>query len=66
MKLLYHNLIIFLIIYYALHFLYKYVFIFDPVQKESFELVCIYVGRNMEKIPLTFLIGFYVQQLNQK
>ena len=63
MKLLYHNLMIFLLLYYTLHFIYKYIFLFNPVQKESFELVCVYVGRNMDKIPLTFLIGFYVQKV---
>lgn len=62
-KLIYHNMLIFLLLYYTLQFLYRYVFMEDPYQKEVFEVICIYVGRNMDKIPLTFLIGFYVQQV---
>ena len=65
-KLIYHNMLIFLLLYYTLQFLYRYVFMEDPYQKEVFEVICIYVGRNMDKIPLTFLIGFYVQQVLAK
>ena len=35
----------------------------DPIQRETFELICIYAGRSMSKIPIDFLIGFYVQQV---
>ena len=35
----------------------------DPIQRETFELICVYAGRNMSKIPIDFLIGFYVQQV---
>ena len=65
-KLIYHNLLIFILAYYTLQFLYRFVFMYNPAQKEYFELLCIYAGRNMDKIPLTFLIGFYVQQVFYK
>lgn len=62
-RLIYHNLLIFILIYYTLQLLYRYVFLQNPYQRELFELICVYFGRNMDKIPLTFLIGFYVQQV---
>ena len=62
-RLIYHNLLIFILIYYTLKLLYRYVFLQNPYQRELFELICVYFGRNMDKIPLTFLIGFYVQQV---
>ena len=62
-KLIYHNFIIFVFLYYLLSFLYRFVFINNPYQKEMFELICIYAGRFMSYIPLAFLIGFYVQQV---
>ena len=37
----------------------------DPIQRETFELICVYAGRSMSKIPIDFLIGFYVQQVNR-
>ena len=62
-KLIFHDIFIFLLIYYILQLLYRHVFCEDPYQKEVFEVLCVYAGRNMNKIPLTFLIGFYVQQV---
>jgi len=62
-RLIYHNLLIFILVYYTLQLLYRYVFLQNPYQRELFELICVYFGRNMDKIPLTFLIGFYVQQV---
>jgi hypothetical protein len=62
-KLIYHNFIIFVFVYFLLSFLYRFVFLYNPYQKEMFELICIYAGRFMSYIPLAFLIGFYVQQV---
>ena len=63
LNLIYHNLIIFVMIYALLSFLYRFVFINNPYQREVFELICIYSGRFMDYIPLGFLIAFYVQQV---
>ena len=62
-RLIYHNFIIFVFVYFLLSFLYRFVFKYNPYQKEMFELICIYAGRFMSYIPLAFLIGFYVQQV---
>ena len=59
---MYHNLLIFLLIYYFLSFLYRFVLKEHPQHRERFEVLCVYAGSHMEKIPLNFLIGFYVQQ----
>ena len=62
-KLMYHDLLVFLLLYYFMSFLYRYVLMDHPHHREWFELICVYAGRNMSKIPLNFLIGFYVQQV---
>ena len=62
-KLMYHDLMVFLLLYYFMSFLYRYVLMEHPHHREWFELICVYAGRNMNKIPLNFLIGFYVQQV---
>ena len=62
-NLIYHNFIIFVVLYFLLSSLYRFVFLNNPYQKETFELICIYAERFMSFIPLDFLIGFYVQQV---
>ena len=61
-KLMYHNLIIFLLLYYLISLIYRFVLKQEPQHRQMFEFLCVYAGRNMDKIPLNFLIGFYVQQ----
>ena len=33
------------------------------VQRQMFELICVYANRFLSIIPLTFLVGFYVSQV---
>ena len=65
MKLIYHNLIIFVLLYFILSFLYRFQFLTpgSEYHREVFELICIYSSRFQSYIPLQFLIGFYVQQV---
>ena len=63
LKLIYHNLIIFVVLYFLLSFLYRFVLLNTDYQREVFELLCIYAARFQSYIPLNFLIGFYVQQV---
>ena len=62
-KLIYHNLIIFVVLYSLLSALYRLVLLNTDWQREVFELLCIYAARFQSYIPLNFLIGFYVQQV---
>ena len=65
MKLIYHNLIIFILLYFLISFVYRFQFL-NPgseYHREVFELICIYSSRFQSYIPLQFLIGFYVQQV---
>ena len=62
-KLIYHNLIIFVLLYSLLSALYRLVLLNTDWQREVFELLCIYAARFQSYIPLNFLIGFYVQQV---
>ena len=45
LNLIYHSFIIFVILYFLLSFLYRFVFIHNPYQKETFEVICIYADR---------------------
>ena len=57
------QLIIFVLLYFLLSFLYRFVLLNTDYQREVFELLCIYAARFQSYIPLNFLIGFYVQQV---
>jgi len=63
LKLIYHNILIFLLLYFSLSLLYREVFWRDEYQRELFEIICIYAQRFSEYIPITFLTGFYVSQV---
>ena len=62
-QLIWNQVIVFLVAYYILFFLYRFVFWYNPTQKQSFEIICIYAERFTSAIPITFLIGFYVSQV---
>ena len=62
-KLIWHDLIMFLFLYYALSFLYRFWFIQNEVYREYFEIICIYCSRFQCLIPVEFLTGFYVTQV---
>ena len=49
--------------YFILSVLYRTVFVHNPVQKQAFEIICVYAQQFSNGIPLTFLIGFYVAQV---
>ena len=45
LKLVWHDLLVFLVAYAILSILYRLVFFHDPVQREYFELICVYASR---------------------
>ena len=63
-KLIWHDLLIFLIGYSVLAILYKSILtnenLCDPINKQRFELMCIYAKRFSGSIPIALLTGFYV------
>eukprot|EP00095_Tigriopus_kingsejongensis_P001211 maker-scaffold1592_size34625-snap-gene-0.6 protein:Tk01211 transcript:maker-scaffold1592_size34625-snap-gene-0.6-mRNA-1 annotation:"PREDICTED: bestrophin-1-like" len=62
-KLIWHDVIVFTVCYFSLSLLYRTVLIHYPVQRELFELICIYAGRYSAVIPISFLTGFFVTQV---
>ena len=62
-KLIWHDLIMFLFLYYVLSFLYRFWLIQNEVYREYFEIICIYCSRFQNLIPVEFLTGFYVTQV---
>ena len=62
-KLIWHDLIMFLFLYYVLSFLYRFWLIQNEVYREYFEIICIYCSRFQCLIPVEFLTGFYVTQV---
>lgn len=63
LKLIWHDLLVFVLLYMGLSLLYRYVFFHNDRQREIFELICIYCARFRHLIPITFLTGFYVTQV---
>ena len=59
-RLIWHDLLIFLICYFILGLLYRVVLVEYPYHKQHFELMCIYAKRFSGAIPLALLTGFYV------
>ncbi|XP_017038158.1 bestrophin-2 isoform X3 [Drosophila kikkawai] len=57
-KLVWLDLLAFLIIYYAINMVYR--FGLNPGQKETFEAIVQYCDSYRELIPLSFVLGFYV------
>ncbi len=62
-KLMWHDILMFTIMYGLLAVLYRTVLFHFPVARELFELVCIYAGKFSALIPISFLTGFYVSQV---
>ncbi|XP_023337476.1 bestrophin-2 [Eurytemora carolleeae] len=62
-KLIYHNVLIFLVFYFMLSFLYRVVLFEDDFHRQMFEIICVYSQRFSSHIPITFLTGFYVSQV---
>ena len=61
--LVWHDILTFLVIYFLLSILYRYVLFDYPSCKQTFEMICIYADRFRTAIPITFLIGFWVSQI---
>jgi len=63
-RLIWHDIIIFLVCYFALTLIYKAVLcnenFVESIHKQRFELMCIYAKRYSEAIPIALLTGFYV------
>ncbi|XP_030745642.1 bestrophin-2-like isoform X2 [Sitophilus oryzae] len=57
-KIVWGDLILFLAIYYALNF--SYVYAMNEFSKTHFEKIVIYCSKNANLIPLSFVLGFYV------
>ena len=62
-KLIWHDLLLFLLLFYCLNMVYTFWFINDEVYRELFEIFCIYCSRFQKSIPIEFLTGFYVTQV---
>ena len=62
-RLIWHDLVIFLVLYGLLSILYRHVLFYHPVARQLFEVICIYAGDFSGLIPITFLIGFYVSSV---
>ncbi|XP_017556702.1 LOW QUALITY PROTEIN: bestrophin-1 [Pygocentrus nattereri] len=57
-KLLYRELFIFTVLYYAISILYR--FLLDDGQRRLFEKLAIYCDQYAQLIPVSFVLGFYV------
>jgi hypothetical protein len=62
-SLIWHDVVVFLVLYFVLSILYRYVLFDIPMYKQTFEMICIYSDRFRSSIPITFLIGFWVSQI---
>ena len=62
-KLLWPNVSLWLFLYILLSIIYRFIIFDDPRSRQMFEIICIYCGRFSNLIPITFLTGFYVNQV---
>ena len=62
-RLVWKEMVLFLVSYLFVSFIYKVVLVNFPVHKQHFELMCIYAYRFSSAIPISFLIGFYVSSV---
>ena len=62
-KLIWHDLLLFLFLFYCLNVSYRMWFIYNEVYREWFEIFCVYCSRFQKSIPIEFLTGFYVTQV---
>ncbi|XP_050452328.1 bestrophin-4-like [Cataglyphis hispanica] len=63
-KLIYRELLLYLLLFGALSALYRHVF--NATQKREFEQVVIYCDTLIKLIPLSFVLGFYVSYVAQR
>ncbi len=62
-KLIWHDLLLFLVAYALLSLFYRTVLFHHPAARQSFEVFCVYAGNFSSLIPISFLTGFYVTQV---
>ena len=62
-KLIYHDMIVFLVCYAFLSILYRNVLYYNEYNRKVFELLCFYMNGFSKLIPIAFLTGFYVSQV---
>ena len=62
-RLVWHDLLVFMVAWFLLVVLYRGLLVHYPVHKQHFELMCIYANRFSSAIPITFLTGFYVSSV---
>ena len=64
-KLIGHTFSSWIFLYSMISFIYRQVLLSPnyAVQRQMFELICVYANRFLSIIPLTFLVGFYVSQV---
>eukprot|EP00094_Tigriopus_californicus_P009661 TCALIF_09314-PA protein Name:"Similar to Best3 Bestrophin-3 (Mus musculus)" AED:0.15 eAED:0.16 QI:0/0.2/0/1/0.6/0.5/6/0/983 len=63
LKLIWHDLLVFMVMYSILSAIYRFWLFGNAKHREAFELVCVYASRFRGMIPITFLTGFYVSQV---
>ncbi|XP_013407846.1 bestrophin-4 isoform X2 [Lingula anatina] len=63
-KLVLVDLIIFLVLYFIFNFTYR--FGLNPAQKRTFESIASYCNQNTGRIPVAFILGFYVVLVIQR
>ena len=62
-SLIWNDVFIFLLIYFFLSFLYRFLLVQYPTHKQTFEILCVYAESFTSSMPITFLLGFYVSQV---
>jgi len=62
-KLIWNDLLIYLVIYFLMSIFYRNVLWHYPAYKQTFEMICIYADRFSSSIPITFLVGFWVSKV---
>lgn len=62
-KLVWSNLLTFLLAYYSMTFVYLFLIFDYPVMRQNFELVCVYSRKFSDSLPISILTGFYITQV---
>ena len=62
-SLIWNDVFIFLLVYFFLSFLYRFLLVQYPTHKQTFEILCVYAESFTSSMPITFLLGFYVSQV---
>lgn len=63
LKGVWRELLIFISVYAIISLIYRFVLSLDELSKENFETFCVYCAKYSHRIPLSFILGFYVSQV---